>query len=363
MDFIQEKDQTQPVYKKKESMPLFYRDLFFTSEQDKYVNLDVPLASSTKQLIFDKIIRDPETKQDVEVKGNFKTYIWIGKLLTKPIVIEVRQYPAKARYVNTENYINKNNYGVNIPCVIYRYDNEGKLHKHELLKDTKYPVNLPDYFDYTRSYKDKEDVEYKDQETKRVYYFVFPVLMNIDDRPQIVFFSQPITDQLLKSFREKKILESPSIKGCAEYLFSSINSFNAKVGEPVIFFKHPNLEYRKDKQPWSGCTWNYMYNKLDKMYEETYFNFDFESIQSKVTDEYLAFLAARFNVENLRDKKGNGRVYTDEKKIDVAKSSINSIVETILNSLIYKELEKIEKSQVELNKEKKENNVEDAILI
>ena len=51
----------------------------------------------------------------------------------------------------------------------------------------------------------------------------------------------------------------------------------------------------------------------------------------------------------MRDKKGNGKIYTDENKLDPEKSSINSITDTILSSLIYGELEKINQSETPKN--------------
>ena len=345
MDFIEEADTA--TFTKGESTPIFDEELFYTEKENEYTKLAVPRASGTKQLVFSATFNDPTTKEDFKVEGKFKEYTWAGKLLTKPIVIESWKYPARCKYSETENFINKNTYDINIPKTIFRYDENNQVIKEEILKDRRYAVNLPEFCDFSKVYQDKAPKDFKNVAPLKTYYFVFPVVILEDNAPKIVFFSQPITSKLLYDFKDKGYLEKPSIKGCAKYLFGSLDG--ASIGDNVLFFNHPGLEFKQKTHPWFGCTWKFMFNKLDQVYQDKYFNFDFEAIRSQITDEYISFLAAKFLAGNMRDKKGNGKIYTDENKLDPEKSSINSITDTILSSLIYGELEKINQSETPKN--------------
>jgi hypothetical protein len=339
MDFIQETQITTKETKPKEMRALFDKELFYCSEKNGYSNIDIPPAPSSKPIVYNKEINHPDTKEKIEIKGNFKTYAWIGFLLSGPIGIETVVYPERARKAGTETYINKNLYRVTIPEKIYTLDSKGNVQIKQLTEDSKFNVTLPDLYDVSKKNKAGDIVEYKDQKPQRLFNIVFPVVIMEDNLPKIVFFSQVINTTLKKTFQDLKITTNPSNKFIGEYLFSTI--LKGKPGDQVVFFNHPNLQYAKDKNAWSGWNWFSIYDKLEDIYKKQYFDFDWKKIKAQVSDEYLALLAARFTVGNLTDKKGNGKVYNEDKTVDEIKSSVNSLIQHNLSSLIYKELDKL----------------------
>lgn len=339
-----------------EKVALFDTDLFYTDDT-QYKNLVVPLSPGVKTIVLDKRIVHPDSKEKVNISGNFKANVWIGNLLMEPIVVETVTYPERAKYPGTENYINKNLYRVSIPKNVYITKNKKTEVKSLISDGVKFPLELPERFDFIKKSKEGDLKPYNNLSPKTEYHYIFPIVLLEDNKPKIVFISQVINDKLKKSLEELKLGEPTTTAFVGEYLFATILA--SKPGDPVVFFKHPKLEYKTKEYAWSGWNWFSIYDKMEDLYKKQYFDFDFESIRSQVSEDYLALLAARYMSGNMADKKGNGKVFNEDKSVDVEKSSINSLVQHNIMSLLYKKLKDLKPSETPIAENNGDTEVSD----
>lgn len=330
----------QSSTEKQERTPLFDNDLFYVDETE-YKNLSLPLSRGVKTIVLDKRIHHPGTKEKIHISSNFKANVWIGNLLAEPIAVETITYPERAKYTGTENFINKNLYRVSIPKRIFITKNK-KTEIISLVEDVKFPLTFPDKFDFVKKSKEGDLKEYTNLTPETEYHYIFPIVLLEDGKPKIVFISQIVNRNLKKSVDDLNLGCPTTTPFVGEYLFSTVLA--SVPGDPVVFFKHPKLEYRRKEAAWSGWNWFSIYDKMEDLYRKQYFDFNFEEIQKQVSEEYLALLAARFTCGNLTDKKGNGKVYNEDKTVNIEKSSLNSLVQHNLTSLIYKKLKEIKDS-------------------
>lgn len=383
LGFIQDQKR-ESVAKQKEATPVYDKKIFYTEIKDfekGYESLGVPLTNAST-VVYDKTIEHPDSVTPIQIKnGIAKTYSWHGFLLSPPIVIETLTYPELAKQVNSDVFINKNLYRVTIPTNIYYTDEQGNSITRNIISESKYNISLPEKYDAIRKSKEGIATQQKAERPERTYHFIFPVVMNVEEteaeaesgkgtsaKPKIVFFAQPINWSLKKAFKDAKITESdPTTELVAAYLFHSLLEDTAKVGDPVKFFKDSKFKYANGKNhPWTGWTWDALHGKMAELYRKNHYTFDYSEIKSKVSNEYLALLAASQCVGVMKDKAANGAIYFEEvsyneegkeikkKILDEEKSSINSLVQKTLFKLTYDALKKIEEKNKPIEKDDSE---------
>lgn len=374
LGFIKDQNKTRES-NQKETISMYDKNIFYTEIKDYekgYESLGVPITNAST-ILYDKTIEHPDSAAPIQIKNGIpKTYAWHGFLLSPPIVVETVTYPELSKQVNSEEFINKNLYRVTLPVNIYYTDEQGNSIARNLINESKYNIRLPEKYDAIRKSKEGIEREQKAAFPEKTYHFIFPVAINIAEdegeekgKPKIVFFAQPINWSLKKAFKDAKVTEAePTTELVAAYLFHTL--LDAKVGEPVKFFKDSKFKFGNGKNPWTGWTWKSLHGKMDTLYQKNYFNFDTTELKSKVSNEYLALLGTSQWVGIMKDKPSNGAVYFEEvtyndegkeikkKILDETKSSINSLVQKTLFKLTYDALKKIEEQNKPITKDNSE---------